>query len=187
VPTQKLDEVTAKYKASIQDEEAAHAMYLMAKKGARVEDKAGAAALVDQASGVINELDSYLSEANVKSPIDGEVASIISEEGELVNTGFPIVTVVDLKDVWFTFNSREDFLSKLKMGDEITLSVPAVGKNDIKAKIYFINPLGSFATWKATKVSGDFDMKTFEVKAKPIGEVEGLRPGMTALMNWENQ
>ncbi|MCK5781551.1 MAG: efflux RND transporter periplasmic adaptor subunit [Flavobacteriales bacterium] len=187
VPTQKLDEVTAKYKASVQDEEAAHSMYLMAKKGARDEDKAGAAALVDQASGVIQELDSYLSEANVKSPIDGEVASIISEEGELVNTGFPIVTVVDLNDVWFVFNIREDFLAKLKMGEEVVLSVPALDRKDIKAKIYFINPLGDFATWKATKVSGEFDMKTFEVKARPIGGVEDLRPGMTVLMNWNKQ
>ncbi len=184
VPTQKLDEVTAKYKASVQDEEAAKSMYEMAKKGAREEDKEGAAALVDQASGVIQELDSYLSEANVKTPIAGEVASIISQEGELVNTGFPIVTVVNLKDTWFTFNIREDYLSKLKMEHEITVYIPALNNQEIKAKINFISPLGDFATWKATKTTGDFDMKTFEIRAKPINEVEGLRPGMTVLINW---
>jgi HlyD family secretion protein len=138
VPTQKLDEVTAKYKASVQDEEAAKSMYEMAKKGAREEDKEGAAALVDQASGVIQELDSYLSEANVKTPIAGEVASIISQEGELVNTGFPIVTVVNLKDTWFTFNIREDYLSKLKMEHEITVYIPALNNQEIKAKIIVI-------------------------------------------------
>ncbi len=159
-------------------------MYEMAKKGAREEDKEGAAALVDQASGVIQELDSYLSEANVKTPIAGEVASIISQEGELVNTGFPIVTVVNLKDTWFTFNIREDYLSKLKMEHEITVYIPALNNQEIKAKINFISPLGHFATWKATKTTGDFDMKTFEIRAKPINEVEGLRPGMTVLINW---
>jgi len=184
VPAQKLDEVTAKYKASVQDEEAARAMYNMAKKGAREEDKEGAEALVDQVDGVLQELDSYLSEANVKSPITGEVASIISEEGELINTGYPIITVVDLKDSWFIFNIREDYLSKLKMGEEITVSVPGIGNKEVIAKINYISPLGDFATWKATKTSGEFDMKTFEIHAAPIEEVEGLRPGMTALINW---
>ncbi len=184
VPAQKLDEVTAKYKASVQDEQAAKAMYEMAKKGAREEDKEGAAALVDQVDGVLQELDSYLSEANVKSPITGEVASIISEEGELINTGYPIITIVDLKDSWFVFNIREDYLSKLKMGQEITVKVPGIGDKEVKAKINYISPLGDFATWKATKTSGEFDMKTFEVHAAPVEEVEGLRPGMTALINW---
>jgi len=187
VPAQKLDEVTAKYKASIQDEQAAKSQYDMAVKGARKEDKAGAAALVDQASGVIQELDSYLSEANVKSPIDGEVASIISEEGELVNTGFPIVTIVDLNDIWFVFNLREDYLSKIKMDKEIEVYLPALNNKKIKARINFINPLGDFATWKATKTTGSFDMKTFEVKAKPVDQTEDLRPGMTVLINWSEQ
>jgi len=187
VPEQKLDEVTAQYKAAVQTERAAKSQYDMAKKGAREEDKAGAAALVDQASGVIQELDSYLSEANVKAPIDGEIASIISEEGELVNTGFPIVTIVDLTDVWFIFNIREDYLSKIKMGKELVVYLPALNNKKIKMKINFINPLGDFATWKATKTTGSFDMKTFEVKANPVEPVEDLRPGMTVLLNWSEQ
>ncbi len=186
VPAQKLDEVTAKYKAATQDEQAAKAMYEMAKKGARVEDKNGAIALVEQVDGVLQELDSYLSEANVKTPISGEVASIISEEGELVNTGFPIITVVDLKDIWFIFNIKESHLNKMRMGNEITVSIPALDNKEIVAKINYISPLGDFATWKATKTSGDFDMKTFEIHAEPTTEVEGLRPGMTALINWSN-
>jgi len=187
VPTQKLDEVTAKYHAAQQDEQAAKAMYHMAKKGARVEDKKGAAALVDQASGVLQELDSYLSEAQVKAPISGEVASLISQEGEIVNSGFPIATIVDLNDVWFTFNIREDYLSKVTMDKLMTVTVPALDNREIEVIINYINPLGDFATWKATKTTGDFDMRTFEVKAKPIVKVEGLRPGMTALINWSKQ
>jgi len=187
VPAQKLDEVTAQYKAAKATQRAAKSQYDMARNGAREEDKMGANALVDQASGVIQELDSYLSEANVKSPIDGEIASIISQEGELVNTGFPIITVVDLNDIWFTFNIREDFLAKIKMNKELTVYVPALNNKEIKVKVSFINPLGDFATWKATKTTGDFDMKTFEVKATPVKKAEGLRPGMTALINWTKQ
>ena len=184
VPEQKLDEVTAQYKAAKATERAAKSQYDMARNGAREEDKMGANALVDQASGVIQELDSYLSEANVRAHIDGEVASIISEEGGLVNTGFPIITLVDLKDTWVTFNIREDLLSKFKMGKVVEVTIPALDNEIVKVKINFISPLGDFATWKATKTSGDFDMKTFEVKAKPIDDVDGLRPGMTALINW---
>ena len=184
VPAQKLDEVTAQYKAAKATERAAKSQYDMARNGARDEDKMGADALVDQASGVIQELGSYLSEANVKSPIDGEIASIISQEGELINTGFPIVTVVDLNNVWFTFNVREDFLTKIKMNKELTVYIPALNNKEVKVKVNFINPLGDFATWKATKTTGDFDMKTFEVKLVPSETVEDLRPGMTVLLNW---
>jgi len=184
IPAQKLDEVSAQYHAALETEKAAKSQYDMAQNGARYEDKMGAEALVDQASGVIQELDSYLSEAFVKAPAKGEVASLISQEGELINTGFPIITLVDLNDIWLTFNIREDLLSKFRMGKEIQVSIPALGNESITVKITFINPLGDFATWKATKTSGDFDMKTFEVKATPISHIDGLRPGMTALINW---
>ncbi len=184
IPAQKLDEVTAQLNAAKETERAAKSQYDMAKKGARYEDKMGADALVDQASGVIQELDSYLSEASLKAPIDGEIASIISQEGELVNTGFPIVTIVDLSDIWVVFSIREDLLYKFKMGKIIHVKVPALNNKTVEVKINFINPLGDFATWKATKTTGDFDMKTFEVKASPTKPVEGLRPGMTALINW---
>ena len=184
IPAQKLDEVTAQLNAAKETEKAAKSQYNMAKHGARYEDKMGADALVDQASGVIQELESYLSEANLKAPIDGEVASIISQEGELVNTGFPIITIVDLSDIWVIFNIREDLLYKFKMEKIVDVSIPALNNKLIKVKINFINPLGDFATWKATKTSGDFDMKTFEVKASPVNPVEDLRPGMTALINW---
>ena len=185
VPSQKLDEVHAQYKAAIETEHAARSQYNMAKNGAREEDKMGADALVDQASGVIQELDSYLSESNLKAPISGEIASIISQEGELINTGFPVVTIIDLSDVWLTFNIREDMLSKFIMGKNIEVTIPALDNLKTLVKISFISPLGDFATWKATKTSGDFDMKTFEVKAVPIESVNNLRPGMTALIYWD--
>ncbi len=185
IPEQKLDEVTAQYHAAIETEKAAKSQYDMAKKGARYEDQMGADALVDQASGVIMELDSYLSEAQVKAPIDGEIASIISQEGELVNTGFPIFTIVDLSDIWVVFNVRENLLSKFKMDNVLKVDIPALGLENVEVRISYLNPLGDFATWKATKTAGEFDMKTFEVHAIPVKPVADLRPGMTILLNWD--
>jgi len=184
IPAQKLDEVSAQYQAAIETEKAAKSQYDMAKKGARFEDKMGADALVDQASGVIQELNSYLSEAHLKAPISAEVASIISQEGEIVNSGFPIITLVDLSDTWLVFNIREDRLPKFKMGKTIQVDIPALDMKNVDVKIDFISPLGDFATWKATKTSGDFDMKTFEVHARGVEPIDGLRPGMTALIYW---
>ncbi len=184
VSSQQLDEASAKLKAAQETEAAALSQYNMALNGARIEDKKGAAALVDQASGVLQELGSYLSEAQVKAPISGEVASLISQEGEIVNSGYPIATIVDLNDVWFIFNIREDYLTKIGMDELISISVPAIGEQTFEAKITYINPLGDFATWKATKTTGEFDMKTFEVRAKPTEVIKGLRPGMSALINW---
>jgi len=185
IPAQKLDEVTAQYHAAIETEKAAKSQYDMAQKGARYEDQMGADALVDQASGVIMELDSYLSEAQVKAPIDGEIASIISQEGELVNTGFPIFTIVDLTDVWVVFNVRETLLSKFKMDKVIKVDIPALALENMEVRISYLNPLGDFATWKATKTTGEFDMKTFEVHAIPVKPVADLRPGMTILLDWD--
>ena len=186
IPAQKLDEVTAQYHAAQETEKAAKSQYDMAQNGARYEDQMGADALVDQASGVIMELDSYLSEAQVKAPINGEIASIISQEGELVNTGFPIITIVDLTDVWVIFNIREDLLSKFRMDKVIQIDIPALALENVDVQVNFINPLGDFATWKATKTSGEFDMKTFEVHAKPVEPIDGLRPGMTVLIDWDH-
>ena len=185
IPAQKLDEVTAQYHAAQETEKAAKSQYDMAQNGARFEDQMGADALVDQASGVIMELDSYLSEAQVKAPINGEIASIISQESELVNTGFPIITIVDLTDIWMIFNIREDLLSKFRMNKTIQVDIPALALENVDAQVNYINPLGDFATWKATKTSGEFDMKTFEIHAKPIKPIEGFRPGMTVLINWD--
>ncbi|SDB89755.1 HlyD family secretion protein [Williamwhitmania taraxaci] len=186
VPLQKLDEAEANMKAFKTTETAAKAQYNMAEEGARKEDKNAASAIWDQASGVVLEVGSYLAETVIKAPADGEVITIISENGELVSTGFPIITLVDLSDIWVTFNLREDLIAKIKMGDEFKASFPALGNKEITLKINYMKVLGDFATWHSTKTSGDFDQKTFEVRAIPTEKTEGLRPGMSALVNWDS-
>lgn len=184
MPAQKRDEAETQYKAARETANAAKAIWVKAKKGTRVEDKATAIALVSRAEGVINEVKSYLNETKIYSPIDGEVANIIAESGELVSAGYPVVTIVNLKDCWITFNLREDLLASIHQGSTFDAHFPALGNRTIKLKVTYIHPLGSFATWNATKTTGDFDMKTFEVHATPIEKVDGLRPGMSALVDW---
>ncbi|MCG8474483.1 MAG: efflux RND transporter periplasmic adaptor subunit [Cytophagales bacterium] len=183
LPAQKMDEAEAKLQAVKHTVEMAKSQYDLARTGARKEDKKAANALVERASGAITEVESYLSETKVTAPIDGEVATVVPERGELVAAGFPIVSLVDLNDVWLTFNMREDLLPNFKMGDKFSVLIPALGNKEVKVEVNYIKALGSFATWKATKNSGEFDMKTFEVRAVPVAKVDGLRPGMTSLID----
>lgn len=138
--------------------------------------------MVERAKGAVQEVESYLQETTLTSPIDGEISEIYPKEGELVGTGAPIMSVVDMNDIWFTFNVRENLLSSMKKGVEFEVEVPALNNQKVKVKVTYIKALASYATWKATKTTGEFDVKTFEVRARPVAKVQDLRPGMTALI-----
>lgn len=178
IPTQKLDEAQAKYTAAKDN-------YNMLVNGARFEDKLSAQANVRKAQGANKEVSSYLKENKIISPIDGVITEVTVEEAELVGAGYPIVTVVDDKDCWVIFHLREDLLSKIKNGTQFNVEIPAIGKQPIAVKVNYISVLGDFATWRATKAKGDFDMKTFEVRAVPVEPVENLRAGMSAIFDWK--
>lgn len=182
VAAQKYDEVKARYEASAAQARAAKSQYDMALSGARSEDKAAAAALVHQAEGAIQEVDSYLNELYLVSPADGIISSIYPKQGELVGQGSPVMTVTDLTDIWFTFNIREDQLHGMNVGDELTVSVPALDGATLQASVNYMAVRESYATWKATKESDMYDAKTFEVRAVPVTSLAGLRPGMTVLV-----
>ncbi len=182
VPAQKRDEAEAQYRAAVAQAAAAKSQYDMAKNGAEVEDKAAAQALVSRAQGAVQEVEAYMKETALVAPISGEISEIFPKQGELVATGAPIMNIVDLNDIWFSFNVREDLLNDLKMGAEITVKIPALNNREARLKISYIKALASYATWKATKTTGEFDAKTFEVRAKPVAPIKDLRPGMTAII-----
>ena len=181
VPAQKRDEAEAQYKAAVATANAAKSQYDMSMNGAESEDKEAALALVDRAKGAVNEVKSYLQEITLLSPIDGEVSEIFPKRGELVGTGAPIMSIVDLNDIWFSFNIREDLLGDLKMGKTFNVKIPALNNEVIAVKVTYIKVLASYATWKATKTTGQFDVKTFEVRARSTSKIADLRPGMTAI------
>ena len=186
VPTQRKDEAEAGWKASRAAADAARAAYDMAQAGARGEDKAAAAAVVRQAEGAVSEVRAWLGETTLRAPRDGEVSARNVEPGELASPGYPVVSLVDLTDAWVVFHLREDRLAGLKMGDRLVARVPALAR-DVELKVTSIAPLADFATWRSTSASGGFDLKTFEVRARPPAPVEGLRPGMSAVVDWSRR
>lgn len=182
LPAQKFDEAQANYQAALATERAARAEYDLALAGATIEDKQAAAAQVRQASGVVSEVESYLNDARVYAPITGEVADIIAEQGELVGSGYPVVAIIDRSDVWAAFNIKESLLPHFLSGTRFTAHIPAL-KQDIEFEVYYISAEADFATWNATRTRGDFDIRTFEVKARPISRTQNLRPGMSVIVN----
>ena len=180
---QKLDEVTAQRDAAIATEKAAKSQYDMARNGAEQEDKQAAAALVNRAKGAVREVNSYIRETVLVASADGEVTDIFPQVGELVGTGAPIMNVALMNDMWVTFNVREDHLQAFKMNQTVKAVIPALGNKEVTLKVYYMKDLGSYAAWKATKTTGQFDMKTFEVKASPVQKVDGLRAGMSVLLS----
>lgn len=178
---QKRDEAFASYKAMEAQVKAAQSQYDMAVNGARAEEKKAAAAQVNRAKGAVAEVNSYIHETMQIAQMAGEVSDVYPKVGELVGTGSPIMSISMMNDIWGTFNVREDQLAGLKVGSEFTAFSPAF-KKDIRMKVYYVKDQGSYAVWKATKSNGQYDLKTFEVKARPVGKVDGLRPGMTLVM-----
>ena len=182
IAAQKYDEVKAKYDAAVAQTKAAKSQYDMAVNGARAEDKAAAQALVDQANGALMEVESYLGELYLTSPADGIISAVFPKVGELVGQGAPVASVTDLNDIWFTFNVREDYLHGMKQGDKITVIIPALDGKEVPATVNYVAVRESYATWKATKETGMYDAKTFEVRAVPDVKVDGIRPGMSAIV-----
>ena len=181
ISAQKRDEVFANYKAMEAQYKAAESQYDMARNGARRDDKMAAAALVGRAKGAVQEVNSYINETVQIAQMEGEVTDVFPKVGELVGTGSPIMSIAVMSDLWGTFNVREDQLDGMKVGSTFKAFVPAFDK-EVEMKVYYMKDQGSYAVWKATKANGEYDLKTFEVKARPVEPFEGLRPGMSLII-----
>lgn len=181
VSKQKRDEAKAAYDAAVAGTSAARSQLSLARAGARSEDKQASAAMVGVAAAGVGEVRGILEDQYLLAPCDGQIDQIYPEVGELVSLGAPIMSLLRISDKWVTFNAREKYLASLPLGKEISVKIPALGMKEVKAKIYYVRDLGSYATWHATKATGDWDSKTFEIKARPLDSVPDLRPGMTIL------
>lgn len=178
---QKRDEAEANYNAAVATEKAAKSQYDMAKNGAEREDKDAALAMLNRAKGAVAEVDSYITETYLISPVDGRISDRFPNVGELVGTGAPIMNVMNLSDKWGTFNIREDRLQNFKIGQTVTAFVPALNK-EVQLKISYMKDLGSYAAWKATKTTGGYDRKTFEVKGHFVDNQPDILPGMSLII-----
>ena len=182
VTAQKRDEAEAQLNAAIATENVAKSQYNMAVNGVEREDKEAALAMLERAKGAVAEVESYISESYLISPIDGKVTEKFPNEGELVGPGAPIMNVAKLDDKWGSFNIREDRLNRYKdIGTTFTAFVPALDK-EVEMTVYYVKDLGSYAAWKATKTTGQYDRKTFEVKARFKDATIDVLPGMSLII-----
>ena len=186
VSEQKYDEVKAQRDAAIATEKAAKSQYNLALAGAQQEDKEMAAAKVLQAQGVVAEVNSYIHETVLTAYSDGEVAEIFPHVGELVGTGAPIMNIAQMDQQWVSFNVREDCLKDFSIDTEFDGYVPAIDRT-IRMKVSYMKDLGDYAAWKATKETGQYDLKTFEVRATPLSISRDLRPGMSVVVKREHR
>jgi HlyD family secretion protein len=181
VAEQKRDEVLTKWEAAKFTQSAAFEMYKMAQEGARTETKRAAEEQVKMADGAVAEVQAYAQDTKITSWFNGEVSQILLHAGEIAPQGFPVVTVIDMQDPWAVFNIREDQLNHFKKGDTFSAYLPALEKS-IEFKVTHIAVMGDYATWRATDASQGFDLKTFEVEAKPVDLPDNLRVGMSVVV-----
>ena len=181
VSAQKRDEAQAAYKAAQAAENAANSQYQLAQAGAQKEDKESAAAMVTAARGGEKEVQAVLQDQYLLAPCKGIVDEVYPQRGELVALGAPIMSVLQTDDKWLTFNVREELLSDLPIGKEIDVMIPALGDTIVAAKVYYVRDMGDYAVWRATKATGEWDSRTFKIKARPMVDLPNLRPGMSII------
>lgn len=185
VSKQNYDESFNQYQAAIKARDAAKANLELAQNGSSLEQKKLADAQVDQAVASLSQVKTDVDELTLIAPISGQITTRIAEVGQLYSPGTPLYSIIDLNDIWFTFNIREDLLGSLKVGDAFDVEIPALNNRKITVKVTVLNALGQYANWQATKATGDFDLKTFEMRVKPINKIDGLRPGMSVTTRWK--
>lgn len=182
VTAQKRDEAKAALDAATAAVRTAESNARLTENGSRQEDKSATQSMTDAAKGTVMEVESILEDQVLVAPCDGEVSEIYPHVGELVSLGTPIMSISQLDDMWGDFNVREEKLQGLTMGSTIDVTIPALNNKQTKMVVYYIHDQGSYAVWNATKAYGQYDSKTFEVKARPTEQIEGLRPGMSVIL-----
>lgn len=183
---QKRDEALAQARSSRELSNAARAQYDAALAGARDQDKRAAQGQVHQAQGAVAEVDAAREEVNGRAPIAGEISKRMSDMGELVPAGYPVFTLVDIDHLWVSVNLRESQMRGLKVGTRLRGNVPALDR-DAEFEVYFINPAGDYATWRATRQSSGYDVRSFEIRLRPVARIDGFRPGMSVLFGWPQE
>lgn len=183
VSRERYDEARAQMQASRDQATAAREVYDLALAGSREQQKTMASAESSEAAAQVREVSSLADNIELKAPRDGQVDKIVLVPGELAGAGFPVLTIVNLDDQWASFNIREESLPGITIGHVMNARIPALGKDNIQYQVYYISPRASYATWRSTREDSGYDMKTFEVRARPVEKIPDLRPGMTVLVD----
>lgn len=186
LPRQQYDESKAQLEAAEAQLRGAKAQYELVEVGATRQQKQAARGRVVEAMGAVSEVESFLKDALVVAPIRGEVSTLAALNSELVSSGFPVITLLDMEDVWATFNIREDMLPEVAVGEKFRAFVPALGR-EVELRLSYLSPEADYAVWQAQRTLGDFDLRSFEVRMRPTEAGLGLRPGMSVLIDWSRR
>jgi HlyD family secretion protein len=186
-PQARLDQVTDALHESERAVDQARSAYDQAVNGYTKEERAIAKANVEKANADIQSVQSIVDQLVVYAPIASQVYQRNVEPGEYVSPGVPLVTLIDLADVWIHFDLREDLVKGLKVGDRFDVHIPALNDRLVPVEVKLIATKGEYASWRATRASGDFDLRTFSIRAYPVQPVPELRPGMSAYLDWRTR
>ncbi len=183
VPTQRRDEAVSQARAARAQADAAHEAYRMARAAVRPEELEAAEAQLRQAEGGLEEIGVALAEAEQVAPVSGEVSIRVVEPGEVVGAGFPLLVITRTDRPYLVLNLREDLMPGIRQGRRLRGQLPALEGRELEFEVYYIAPMADFATWRSSRDLGGFDLRSFEVRARPVGSTEGLRPGMSVLID----
>jgi HlyD family secretion protein len=186
-PQARLDQVTDNLHESERAVDQAKSAYDQAVNGYTREEREIAKANVEKAGADIQAVQSIVDQMAVYAPVATQIYQRNVEPGEYVSPGVPLVTLIDLADVWIHFDLREDLVKTLKVGDRFDVHVPALGDRRITVEVKLIATKGEYASWRATRATGDFDLRTFSIRAYPVALVPELRPGMSAYLDWRSR
>jgi HlyD family secretion protein len=183
-PQARLDQATDALHESERAVDQAKSAYEQAVNGYTKEERAISRANVEKAHADIQSVQSIIDQLVVYAPVASQVYQRNIEPGEYVSPGVPLVTLIDLADVWIHFDLREDLVKGLKVGDRFDVRIPALDDRNVTVEVKLIATKGEYASWRATRASGDFDLRTFSIRAYPVQPVPELRPGMSAYLDW---
>jgi HlyD family secretion protein len=186
-PIARLDQVTDTLHESQRAVDQAKSAYEQAVNGYTKEEHEIAAAAVKKALADIAAVQSIIEQMVVYAPVASQVYQRNVEPGEYVSPGVPLVTLIDLDDMWIHFDLREDLVKTLKVGDRFDVRIPALADRRVTVEVKLIATKGEYASWRATRATGDFDLRTFSIRAYPVDKVPELRPGMTAYLDWRTR
>ena len=182
-----LDQATDALHESQRSADQAKSAYDEAVNGYTKEEREIAEATLKKAAADITAVESIVDQMVVFAPVASQVYQRNVETGEYVSPGVPLITLMDLNDMWVHFDLREDLLKTLKVGDRFNVRIPALEDREITVEVRLIATKGEYASWRATRATGDFDLRTFSIRAYPVDKVPGLRPGMSAYLDWRKR
>jgi len=186
-PQARLDQVTDSLHEAERALDQTKSAYEQAVNGYTKEERAISGANVEKANADIQSVQSVIDQLQVYAPVASQIYQRNVEPGEYVSPGVPLVTLIDLADVWIHFDLREDLVKGLKIGDRFDVRIPALDDRSVTVEVKLIATKGEYASWRATRASGDFDLRTFSIRAYPVQPVPELRPGMSAYLDWRSR